>query len=302
MRKDRREWLTALTFLLPALLLIAFFILWPALETLRLSFYSENGFVGLANFREILTDRDTLNLDRFPTRSPPWGSLVNNALWVLIHLPLTVILGLALAVLFNKVRGLWANLAKVAIFLGMVTPLIVGGVIIRFLFDETAGIVPALAHWLGLGEPLDKTWTAYPETALFALILGSVWLWTGFSMVLHSAGLSTIDPELYEAAEIDGATEWHKFWRITLPLLWPVTAVVIALTLLWELKIFDIVFVATQGGPGGASLVLALQMYLIGFRELDPYRAAAVATLLTLVSLVIGVWFARRSVGVGREG
>ena len=293
----RAETKTALLFLAPTLVLIALFIVGPALYTLALSFWGPEGFAGLANFAEVLGDRDTLNLERFPTRPPPWGALVHNAVWVAIHLPLTTLLGIALAVLFSRVRGAWAGLLRLAIFLGMVTPMIVGGVIIRFLFDEHAGIVPALARVLGLGEPLTKSWTAYPETALLALILGSVWLWTGFSMVLHSAGLSTIDTELYEAAMIDGANAWQQFRYITLPLLWPVTAVVIALTLLWELKIFDIVYVATQGGPGGASLVLALEMYFLAFRDLDPYHAAAVATLLTLVSLFVGVWFARRTVG-----
>ena len=296
----RGEVKTAFFFLAPTLALILAFIVGPALYTLGLAFFSDRGFVGLANFVEVLKDRDTLNLERFPFRSPPWGALIHNAVWVLVHLPLTTGLGILLAVLFANVKGAWVSLIRLAIFLGMVTPMIVGGVIIRFLFDAHAGIVPALARLMHLGPPLDRTWTAYPETALLALILGSVWLWTGFSMVLHAAGLSTIDPELYEAAMIDGANAWQQFRYITLPLLWPVTAVVIALTLLWELKIFDIVYVATQGGPGGASLVLALEMYFLAFRDLDPYHAAAVATLLTLVSLFVGVWFARRTVGESR--
>lgn len=299
MNKHLRHYLTALSFFFPALLLIAVFILWPALETLRLSFFSAEGFVGLRNFQEILSSRATLNLARFPDRPPPWGSLIHNALWIVVHLPLTVILGMVLAVLFAKVAGWWVNAIKLIIFLGMVTPLVVGGVIIRFLFDAGAGVIPALMQTLGL-TGLAKTWTAYPDTALLALILGSVWLWTGFSLVLHSAGLSTIDKDLFEAAELDGASEWHKFWFITAPLLWPVTTVVIALTLLWELKIFDIVYVATRGGPGGSSMVLALQMYFLGFRDLNPYAAATVASILTALSLPIGFWLARRSLFGGR--
>ena len=282
----------------PALILIGVLIFWPAIDTLRLAFMGPQGFAGLANFERVLGDRNTLDLSRFPGRPPPWGSLIHNALWILIHLPLTVILGLALAVLFSRVQGWWVNVMRLSIFLGMVTPLIVGGVLVRFLFDRDAGIVPGIMGFLGFGDPWDRTWTAFPESALLAVVIGSVWLWTGLSMVLHAAGLSTIDPELFQAAEIDGASGWHQFWMITLPLLWPVTAVVIALTLLWELKIFDIVYVATLGGPGGSSMVLALQMYIYAFRDLDPYRAAAVATLLTAVSLGIGVWFARRTVGV----
>ncbi len=291
--RARADAMATLVFLSPALVLIALFVVWPAVETLRLSFYSEDGFAGLRNFVTLLASRDTLNASRFLRESPPWGSLIHNAVWVFFHLPLTVVIGIALAVLFQRVSGWWVSVVKLAIFLGIVTPMVVGGVIIRFLFDENAGITPAVARALRISS-LAHSWTAYPETALVALIAGSVWLWTGFSMVLHSAGLSTIDRELYEAADLDGASEWVRFWKITLPLLRPVTEVVVALTFLWELKIFDIVYAATQGGPGGASMVLALQMYFLAFREQNPFKAAAVATLLTAISLIIGVWFARR--------
>jgi len=199
-------------------------------------------------------------------------------------------LGMILAVLLREVRG--ASFIKSAIFLGMVTPMIVGGVVIRYLFDESAGVINALLRLIGL-EQFAKSWTAYPDTALLALILGSVWLWTGFSMTLYSAGLATIPKELYEAAEVDGANALQKFFYITIPSLRPVTITVIAMTILWELKIFDIVYTATLGGPGGSSMVMALQMYFLAFRSLDPNRSAVIATFLTALTLIIGVWFVR---------
>ncbi len=285
------RWVGFWGFTAPAWLLIFFLIILPALQTVVLSFTDQQGtFVGLRNFAHILSDPDTFNLEGFPPGPPPWGSLVHNAVWILLHLPLTVGLGLILAVLLNRACG--ATFLKSIIFLGMVTPMIVGGVIIRFLFDENAGIVTALMRAVGL-EDLGRSWTAYPETALPALILGSVWLWAGFSMILYSAGLATIPQDYYEAAAVDGAGPLQQFWYITVPSLRPVTTVIVAMTILWELKLFDIVYTATLGGPGGATMVLALQMYFYAFRALDFHRAATVATLLTLFTLIVGLWFVR---------
>jgi len=263
----------------------------PAIQTLLLSLFDKGGqFVGLQNFAHVLLSRDSLNLSRFPYRSPPWGSIPHNAVWILVHLPLTVMLGMILAVLLKEVRG--ASFIKSAIFLGMVTPMVIGGGVIRFLFDENAGVVNAFFRTIGLDQ-FTRSWTAYPDTALLALILGSIWLWTGFSMILYSAGLATIPKELYEAAEVDGATALQKFIHITIPCLRPVTTTVVAMTILYEMKIFDIVYTATLGGPGGSSMVLALQMYFLAFRSLEPNLSAVIATFLTAFTLIIGVWFVR---------
>lgn len=280
-----------LWFAVPALLLIFVAVVVPSVSTLLLAFQGPNHeFVGLANFRDVLQDPETLNLSRFPGHSPPWGALVHNALWILIHLPASVGLGLLLALLFQDIPG--NQILRVFIYLGMILPMVIGGVLIRFLFDENAGIVNGALELLGRSD-LVRTWTAYPETALFALILGSVWLWVGFPLVLFSSGLTTIPRELYEAADIDGAGTWAKFRHITWPGLAPVTSVVVAMTVLWELKIFDIVYVATQGGPGNASLVLALEMYFAAFRALDYPHASALATILALLALLVGIRFVR---------
>ncbi len=198
--------------------------------------------------------------------------------------------GLALAIILREVKG--ASIVKSMVFLGMVTPMIVGGIILQFTFEEGVGIVNGIFEVLGV-EQLTRTWTAYPQTSLFALIFGSVWLWTGFSLIVYSAGLATIPKDYYEAAKIDGAGSFRMFFRITFPLLKPMTLVVITMTLLWELKIFDIVFATTMGGPGGTSNVLALQMYIWAFRGFRTNLASAVATILTALTLVVSVWMIR---------
>ena len=279
-----------LPFFIPALILLIFLVVFPALQTVYISFFSSSGeFVGFSNYFNVLSRRDMLNVEGFP-KWPPLGALVHNLIWIAIHLPLSMFSGLALAIILRDVKG--ASVVKSVIFLGMVTPMIVGGIILRFTFTEGVGIVNAFFGLLGV-EQLTRTWTAFPETALFALIFGSVWLWTGFSMIVYSAGLATIPKDYYEAAKIDGATPFRIFFRITLPLLKPITIVVITMTILWELKIFDIVFIATRGGPGGASNVLAYLVWLFAFWYGEFNSAAVVATLLTALTLVVAVGMIR---------
>jgi len=285
-REIPRRKISLSIFFIPALILIIFFVIFPVLQNIFISFFSPSGeFVGLNNYFDVLSRREVVNVERL-SRGFPLGALIHNVIWILIHLPLSLFSGLVLAIILRDVKG--ASIVKSTIFLGMVTPMIVGGLILRFTFEKGVGVVNALFNLLGF-EQLARTWTAYPDTALFALVFGSVWLWTGFSMILYSAGLATIPKDYYEAAKIDGATPLRTFFRITLPLLKPITLTVITMTILWELKIFDIVYVATLGGPGGASNVLALLMYHIAFRQFDLNSAAVVATFLTLLTLLVTI-------------
>lgn len=271
-------------FFVPALALLAVFVVYPVVNTVWLSFLTVDGeFALLRNYGDVLSEPEMFDPRGFE-RGFPYGALVHNVMWIVIHLPLTLGLGLVLAVILREVKG--GAVVKSIVFLGMVTPMVVGGVILRFLFDGNVGILPSLLSLIGIPR---RTLTAYPDTALFSLILGSLWLWTPFSMILYSAGLETIPDYVYEAAVIDGASPARAFFAITVPMLRPVTSVVITMTFLWVLKIFDIVYVATMGGPGGASNVLALQMYMYAFREFDANSAAVVATLLMLVALAVSI-------------
>lgn len=289
-RKISSFFITLIPFFLPALILIALFVIYPVLQTVYLSFLSPSGeFVGFSNYVDVLGRREIVNLAGFP-KPPPLGALFHNLIWMTIHLPMSMFSGLFLAIILREVKG--ASIVKSIIFLGMVAPLIVGGIILRFTFERGVGIVNGLFNLLGI-EQLTRTWTNFPDTALFALIFGSVWLWTGFSLIIYSSGLATIPKDYYEAAKIDGASSWRTFFRITLPLLRPISIVVVTMTVLWELKIFDIVYIATRGGPGGATNVLALQMYQYAFAYFELNNAAVVATFLTLLTLVVTIGMAR---------
>jgi multiple sugar transport system permease protein len=282
-------------FLIPAFLLLAAFVLYPIINTVYLSFIDQDGnFVNLENYRKVFGTKiyPLINVENTALGKFPMGALIHNILCMTIHLPLCVFFGLLLAVLLRDVKG--GSIMKSVIFLGMVIPLIVGGVLVRFMLDRDAGVLNGILRAIGLGG-LVADWTGYPNTALIVVILGSVWIWTGFSMIVYSAGLEGIPIDLYEAAKIDGASRWKTFWRITVPMLKPATIIVVTMTLLWELKIFDIVYIVTNAGPGGASDVMAFRMYIQAFEPPPNYgTASAIATMLTIITLGFAAYMVNR--------
>ncbi|MCE4599495.1 MAG: sugar ABC transporter permease [Desulfurococcales archaeon] len=293
-----REFKRAYSFLLPAMILLAIFVIYPIIGTIIISFEGESSLT-LDNYIAVLTEKSpskALILTDNIGKTPPWGALVHNIVWIAIHVPVTTFLGLILAYALVHVYG--RSIVKSLVFLSMVIPMVVGGLIIRFIFDAQVGVIPRLFSLIGL-EGLSRTWTAYPQTALFSLIIGSIWLWLGFSLTIHSAAVDSIPKSFIEAARIDGASELQIFRHIVAPSVWPATLTVMVMTLLWDLKIFDIVYAATQGGPGGSSTVLAYVMWLYFARALDYGKAAATAVILTILTLIAASYMIRRSLRGG---
>lgn len=292
---DLRQTKIPLFFLFPTILLLTLFVVFPVVNTVYISFLGEDDeFVGLQNYEEVFGQRNFWNPQNLlEGKTPPYGALIHNGIWIVLHLPLSLFFGLVLAILLRDIKG--GAIIKSVVFLGMVIPMIVGGILLRFVYDDRAGILNEFLRIVGLGG-LTRTWTAYPQTILLALILGTVWIWTGFSMIVYSAGLEGIPKELFEAAKIDGASRWRRFWRITVPMLRPATIIVITMTLLWELKIFDIVWVIQQGGPGGASMVMALMMFREAFLSRNFGTASAIATMLTILTFGFAAYMVYRMV------
>jgi multiple sugar transport system permease protein len=291
----RRFFTVSRLFLIPAFLLLTIFVLYPIVDTVYISFLSKGtgDFVGLENYNYVLFQKvnPLINSPNILQGIFPMGALVHNLIWVGIHLPLTILLGLFFAVLLRDVKG--GTIIKSIVFLGVVVPMVVGGVLFRYMYDKDAGVVNAALRLIGLGD-FTRDFTQFRDTALFSVILGSIWIWTGFSMIVYSAGLQGIPIEMYEAAAIDGASRWKTFWRITVPMLRSTTLVVITMSLLWELKIFDIVYVATSGGPGGASSVLAYDMYNEAFFGHNLGTGAAIAIILTLMTFGVAAYLVNR--------
>lgn len=286
---------TPFLFLIPAFLLLVLFVFYPIVDTIYMSFIDQDGnFVWLSNYENVFGRRlyPLVNTNNVLLGKFPMGALIHNIFWITIHLPLCVFFGLLLAVLLRDVKG--GSIIKSVIFLGMVIPMIVGGVLVRFILDIDAGMANGILRAVGLGA-FATDWTFYPNTALVTAILGSVWIWTGFAMIVYSAGLEGIPVEIYEAAKIDGASRWKIFWRITVPMLKFATITVVTMTLLWELKIFDIIYIVTNGGPGGASDVMAFRMYIESFQL--PYNygtASAIATILTIMTFGFAAYMVNR--------
>jgi len=289
---------TRITFFIPAIILVLIFVVYPIFATIILSF-NLNPIPGIniverppgfENYVKVVTDKKFINPEGIETLSFPMGAIIHNVIWIIIHLPLTVIIGILFAVYLQYVKG--GSIIRSFIFLGMVIPMIVGGLLIQFSFDKDLGVVNILLRLFGLGF-LARSWTMYPDTALFSLILGSVWLWSGFTVTMYSAGLSSLPREVIEAAIVDGADFKTILFKIIIPMLRPVTLTVVAMTILWDLKIFDIVYASTQGGPGGASMVLALLMYEYFARLGDYAMSATVATILTIIVIPIVILWIR---------
>jgi alpha-glucoside transport system permease protein len=262
-----RPWL----WLAPALAFLTVFLVYPTLNTLYISLFdarSEN-FVGLNNYRYVFTN-DTMRM-----------ALRNNALWLVLFTLLTVTFGLLIAVLTDRVR--YESAAKALIFLPMAISFVAAGVIWKFMYDyrppgipQTGTVNAALTALLPGFDP--RAWLINRPENNLALIIAAVWIWTGFGAVVLSAGLKGIPTDVLEAARTDGATEWQRFWRITVPLLAPTIAVVITTMVITALKAFDIVYVMTNGNFD--TEVIANRMYKEMFNVRHFGRASAIAVVL----------------------
>lgn len=298
-----RRWWTPWLWLAPALALLGVFLVYPVVDTVRRSFLDERSkdFVGLDNYRFIIDNPQ-------PLVSDTHSALLNNIMWLTLFTVITVCLGLILAVLTGRVR--YEAAAKSAIFIPMAISFVAASVIWRFMyeFNTEIGTVNATVTSLG-GEPtawLQNTGAPYawltdrgPDTLPrpiqinnLALILVGVWMWTGFAMVVLSAGLKGISTEVLEAARVDGANEWQIFRRIIVPILSPTIMVVATTLVIQGLKKFDLVWVMT-GGRFKTDVVATL-FYKEAFRIGDFGVGAALAVVLLLWVLPIMVIGIRR--------
>ena len=270
--------------LLPAFTFVTVYLIYPVVETFRLSLMNANStkFIGFSNYREIFTNHIMQDV------------LLNNLLWLVLFAGLSVALGLLFAVLTGRVR--YESVAKSIIFIPMAISFVAAAVIWRFVYAYQPpgftqfGLLNAAAGGVGLPpQPwLSEQAVAFTKTTLpsplhtnnIAVIGVGVWMWTGFAMVVISAGLKGISREVIEAARVDGANEFQIFWRIILPLVSPTIAVVATTLVIQALKIFDIVWVMTAGNYN--TDVIATMMYKQLFNYQDFGKAGAIAVILLL--------------------
>jgi alpha-glucoside transport system permease protein len=268
----------------PALLLVAALLIYPMIATAVRSLQSRDGsaFVGLSNYVHVLTDNSVLI------------SIRNNALWLVVYTGAVLIFGLILAVLADRVP--YESAVKSLIFMPMAISFVAAGVIWRFMFSYQPPGAPQTgtlnAVWTGILQQGPVAWIIDGRVNNFALIFAAVWVWTGFAMVITSAALKGIPPELLEAARVDGANELQVFFRITVPLLAPTLTVIGTTLVIFALKAFDIVYVMTNGNFG--TNVMALRMYQEMFNNFNFGTASAIAIILLLAVIPVLVFNLRR--------
>ena len=271
-------------YVVPALVILAFFLVYPAVHTIVLSLGDKTGegFAGFSNYRFAFTNRTMQS------------ALRNNLLWVAVFTAGTVGLGLAMAVLLDRVK--YERIAKAIIFLPMAVSFVGSGVIWKFVYSfrpasvAQTGLLNGIVVALG-GQPIG--WLIErPWINNFALIFVGIWIWTGFCMVVLSATYKGIPKSLLESARLDGATEWQVFWRITFPLMRSTIAVAATMMLITVLKIFDVVYVMTNGNFG--TEVIANRMYKEMFQFKNFGRASAIAVVLLLAIIPVMIFNLKR--------
>jgi len=279
MKSSTRTTLIAITFILPNFIGFAIFTLIPVLASFVLAFMDWNAFaspefIGLANFRQMAND-ESLHIS------------VQNTFWYTIGtVPLTIAAALGLAMLLNKaVRGM--GFFRTAIFFPFITSIVAVAFVWTLILHPIFGPVNMFLRAVGIDNP--PMWLASTTWALRALVLASVWRSVGYYMVIYLAGLQAIPGTLYEAAEIDGANGIKRFWYVTLPMLKPTTFFVTIMLTINTLRVFDLVQVMTNGGPGRATTVLVHQLYQAAFVRFDFGYASAIALLLFAITITITI-------------
>lgn len=290
----RRQAWQGFLFILPAVVLLTVLVVWPMIRTIYFSFGETNSrlqftrWVGFENYERLFTkDKEFLNLEVFP----PEGALINNLKWVVLYTSISLALGLLIAVLAVRVR--YESLVKAIIFVPMAISATAVAIIWKFVYDPDpdVGSLNAVISLLG-GDPI--TWYGRADVVNYALIFAYVWASTGFAMVVISAALKGISEEVLEAARTDGASEWDIFRRIQLPLLSLPLSVVTVWLLINVIKVFDIIYVMTGGGPGGSSEVIAFSMYDETFTNAEGGYGATIAVVMLLLIIPIMAFNVRR--------
>ncbi|MDM4761552.1 sugar ABC transporter permease [Galbitalea sp. SE-J8] len=273
----------AVPYLVPALVLYVGFVLYPLVDTVRLSFFSWSGFrtrpqdfVGVDNYVRLFTADPVF-----------WRAMLNSVLWVALSLLVPMLLSLVLALALNR-RMVGRNVFRSIFYMPAVFASITVAAVWRWIYNPTMGALNQLLDHVGLGG-LAHEWLGDPSIAIYSIFAASIWQAVGFGLVLFLAGLQQVQQELVDSARVDGANAWHVFRNVTLPALRPTTAVVVVLTVINSLKVYDLVVGMTGGGPVQSTQVLALWSVTQSFQNHNVGMGSAVAVVLLVISLSLVV-------------
>jgi multiple sugar transport system permease protein len=270
----------------PAVLVLLLIGIFPLIYTLIVSFQhitmmaEDTSFSGLVNYARLFKDARL------------WGAIGHTVLFTVIALPIELVLGMAMALLFlDRMPGRQIFIALLV--LPTVISPIIAGATWRLLFDNRFGPINQILGWIW-GEPVTILWTVNPAFVYPAIIICEVWQWTPFMFLILLAGLSNVDQSQIEAAEIDGAGYWRVFFRIVLPAIRPVLAIVLLIRALDLFRLFDIVWALTRGGPGTMTETISIYAYVQGFQQFETSYTAAIAVLIIIILSVLVIWALKR--------
>jgi multiple sugar transport system permease protein len=278
----------AVAFAAPLLAYLLAFYAYPLIRSIDLSIHDYNvrafvqgnaEFVGLKNYIDVIS-------------SPLFGQAAwNTVVFVFGSLIFQYVLGLALAVFFRGNFRL-SGILRALFLVPWLLPLIVSGSAWAWMLNSDNGIVNSILQAFGIGQ---INWLTSPDTSMVAVIIANIWLGIPFNLVILYSGLQNISADLYEAAALDGAGPWRQFWSITFPLLRPVSAITLLLGLVYTLKVVDIIWIMTSGGPANSTTTLAIWSYreAFGTGQPDLSPAAAVGNILIVIALIFGFIYLR---------
>lgn len=279
----RAATLTHYILLAPAIVLFLVFIAYPLVNTLRLSLYdarlssAEADFIGLGNFKELLGD---------PVF---WTSITNNVIILVGSVIFQVGLGIILAAVFDRgVRKRFSTVGRTIVFIPMVMSAAAVGLLWALIFNPSIGAIDTLLNLVGLPTP-EQGWLGDPNLAIYAILFVACWQYTGFMMVILFAGMQSIPAEIFEAASLDGASEFTILTRITLPGIRNVLIAAVLITVIGSFKAFDTVYVLTNGGPAHASEVLGTYLYKQAFNLNRMGYASAIAVVLLIFTMAFSL-------------
>lgn len=277
-------------FLIPGAIIFLLLIVFPFVTNVAVSFSKWTGvrtpvWIGLANYQKALGDTIF------------WISFKNNLYLILALTTIPTLIGLLLAVAIydyvsKKFGTTLASFFRAGFYLPQVIPAVVSALVWRWILQPDWGALNYILKGIGLSA-LAHNWLGDPKTALLAVIATMIWFQIGYPMVIFMAALQRLDPELYEAASIDGATWLQKFTRITIPLIRPEMFVVILTTTIFALKTFGQIFAMTRGGPGSATMVASYFSYKNFFENSNVGYGATMSTVLTIIIILLTIVWVR---------
>lgn len=280
LRDRKQEYLTALILVGPFILIYGALFVWPTIQMVLLSFtkaplIGAGDWVGWDNYLKILTQR--------LFRSAFW----NTAYFVVLTVIPNTLISLAIALAVNRLKGWMQGLVLACFFLPYILPVSVVFLTWNWIIDVQYGLAQVFVRPFNGGEPMSLTRTIPMFMPTVAFV--TIWWTMGFNILLFIAGLRNISPEIYEAAQLDSAGRWRQFYRITWPLVWPITVLVLTIQLIAQLKIFDQVYLFSIGGRQDATITLVQYIYKLAFQQNKGGEAATAAVLLFGMIIVLSV-------------